>query len=263
MKDDPVLLYTVADGIASITLNRPTKLNAFTREMLLLLRDALDDAATRKDIKVIAITGAGRGFCAGQDLGERDPRNLEKPLDLERIQKEIFHPIVLCMAQMKKPIVACVNGIAAGAGSSIALAADIVIAKESAVFSQSFVKVGLSVDAGGGLQLVRALGSARARALLMLGGSLTANEAAKSGLIWKSIKPEDFSTECQVVLKQLVQAPSTALACIKAVVSEASASVDMETYLNTEAEFQGIAGQNKDYAEGVLAFLEKRKVMFE
>ncbi|MEH6359531.1 MAG: enoyl-CoA hydratase-related protein [Amylibacter sp.] len=263
MKDDPVLLYTVADGIASITLNRPTKLNAFTREMLLLLRDALDDAAKRKDIKVIAITGAGRAFCAGQDLGERDPRKLNDPLDLERIQKEIFHPVVLCMTQMQKPVVACVNGIAAGAGSSIALAADIVIAKDTAVFAQSFVKVGLSVDAGGGLQLVRALGPARTRALLMLGGNLTADEAAKSGLIWKSVKPTDFQTECQAVLKQLVQAPSTALACIKAAVSEASASVDMDTYLNAEAKLQGIAGQNQDYTEGVLAFLEKRKAMFE
>ena len=262
MKDDPVLLYTVANGIASITLNRPTKLNAFTREMLLLLRDALDDAAKRKDIKVIAIKGAGRGFC-GQDLGERDPRNLDEPLDLERIQKEIFHPVVLCMAQMQKPVVACVNGIAAGAGSSIALAADIVIAKDTAIFAQSFVKVGLSVDAGGGLQLVRALGPARARALLMLGGNLTADEAAKSGLIWKSVKPVDFETECQAVLKQLVQAPSTALVCIKAAVSKASESGDMETYLNAEAKLQGIAGQNQDYAEGVLAFLEKRKAMFE
>ena len=263
MKDDPVLLYTVADGIASITLNRPTKLNAFTREMLLLLRDALDDAAKRKDIKVIAITGAGRAFCAGQDLGERDPRNLDDPLDLERIQKEIFHPVVLCMTQMQKPVVACVNGIAAGAGSSIALAADIVIAKDTAVFAQSFVKVGLSVDAGGGFQLVRALGPARTRALLMLGGNLTADEAAKSGLIWKSVKPTDFETECQAVLKQLVQAPSTALACIKAAVSKASESADMETYLNAEAKLQGISGQNQDYAEGVLAFLEKRNAIFE
>jgi len=263
MKDDPVLLYTVADGIASITLNRPTKLNAFTREMLLLLRDALDDAATRKDARVISITGAGRAFCAGQDLGERDPRNLEKPLDLERIQKEIFHPVVLSMTQMQKPVVACVNGIAAGAGSSIALAADIIIAQDTAMFTQSFVKVGLSVDAGGGLQLVRALGPARARALLMLGGNLTADEAAKSGLIWKSVKSVDFKTECQAVLKELVQAPSTALACIKVAVSKASEPEDIETYLNTEAKLQGIAGHDQDYAEGVLAFLEKRKAMFE
>ncbi len=262
MKNDPVLLYSIKHGIARITLNRPARLNALTRDMLLLLHEALNDAAQHKEVRLVTLTGAGRGFSAGQDLTERDPRKQQAPLDLESLQKELFHPVISSMTNMQKPVVAFVNGIAAGAAASIALAADIVIAKNTADFSFPFVKIGLSVDAGGGYQLLKALGPARARALLMLGGHLPADEAAACGLIWKSVSDARFADECRAIEKQLAQAPATALACIKQAVSKADSSPDLQSYLRAEARLQGIAGRDADYAEGVLAFLEKRVPKF-
>jgi len=262
MKNHPVLLYTVNGGIARITLNRPDKLNALTRDMLLLLQAALKDAEGREDVRLVSLTGAGRGFSAGQDLTERDPQKIQWPPDLEGLQKELFHPVISTIANMQKPVVACVGGIAAGAAAGIALAADIVIVKDTAVFSFPFVKIGLSVDAGTGYQLVKALGPARARALLMLGGKLTADEAAACGLIWKSVPDASFSDECAALHAQLLSAPATALACIKQAVSKAGRRDGLQTYLAAEAKLQGIAGRHADYAEGVRAFLEKRAPKF-
>jgi len=253
----------ISDGIATLVLNRPDRLNALTRNMLVRLRAALEECAARDDVRTVLFTGAGRGFCAGQDLSERDPRKLDGPLDLEAIQKELYHPVVALMAEMDKPVIVAVNGIAAGAGSGLALAGDIVIAARSARFIQSFVKVGLSVDAGGGLRLVQALGPARARALLMTGGAIGAEDAAAAGLIWQCIDDDALEATARDIALSLAQSPRTALAAIKKAVAAAACADSLEGYLKTEAALQREAGFSADYREGVLAFLEKRKPRFQ
>lgn len=260
MTDNPVL-YDVASGIARITLNRPDRLNALTRDLMLGLRAALDDAAGSEDVRVILLNGAGRGFCAGQDLGERDPRKLDGPLDLEAIQKELYHPVIRTIRQTPKPVVASVNGVAAGAGAGFALAADITLASDAAKFIFSFAKVGLSVDAGLGRALVQSLGVARSTALLMLGGALTGAEAAEAGLIWRCVPAADLAQETESLIASLAAAPRRSLAGIKAAVA-AAALPDLDAYLGAEAHAQGQAGSHPDYAEGVLSFLERRPANF-
>lgn len=251
--------YSVAEGLAAITLNRPDRLNALTRDMLVRLRDVVLECAGDASVRAVLLTGNGKGFCAGQDLGERDPRKLDGPLDLEAIQHELYHPLVTALASMEKPVVVAVNGIAAGAGSSIALAGDIIVAARSARFIQSFVKVGLSVDAGGGWHLVRGLGPARARALIMTGGEIGAEDAERAGLIWKCVDDGDLLDVARDIARRLVGGPRTAIASIKKAVAAASASDGFADYLKTEAALQGETGRDPDYREGVLAFIEKRK----
>lgn len=260
MTDAPVLL-TVADGIARITLNRPDRLNAVTRGLMLDLGTAIAEATAHDDVRVISLTGAGRGFCAGQDLTERDPRKLDGPLDLAAIQRELFHPVVRALRETPKPVVACVGGVAAGAGAGFALAADIVLADAEARFVFSFAKVGLSVDAGLGHALVQGLGAPRARALLMLGGALTGSEAAQAGLIWRAVPGDALEDEHEALLTQLAAAPRAALAGIKGAVAAAS-TAPLAEYLEIEAGLQGRAGAHPDYAEGVLSFLERRPARF-
>lgn len=259
--DDRPILTSRAGAVATLQLNRPQRLNALTAELLAGLRAALEDCAADDAVRAVLLTGSGKGFCAGQDLGERDPRTLDGPLDLEAIQKAQFHPIVTLMAEMPKPVVVAVNGIAAGAGASLALAGDIVLAGPVARFILSFVKVGLSVDAGGGWQLVQALGPARARALLMTGGQLTAEEAAAAGLIWRCVPDETLGLEAAGLAEDLAGAPRHAIAGIKRSVAAAQ-SLPFQDYLAVEAACQGRAGAAPDYAEGVLSFLEKRPARF-
>ena len=259
MSEMPVLSH-VADGVARITLNRPDRLNAITREMLIALRAAIETAAGDDAVRVISLTGSGRAFCAGQDMSRRDPRKLDGPLDLEAIQHELYHPVIRALGEAPQPVVACVNGVTAGAGAALALACDLVIAGESAPFAFSFVRVGLSVDAGLGRVLVRSLGPARAKALLMLGGTMSAREAAEAGLIWRAVSEERLDEEHEALLAQLCSAPRMALRGIKSAISDADK--DLEDYLATEAKAQGEAGRHPDYAEGVLAFLEKRQPRF-
>jgi len=222
---------------------------------------AVEEAAAREDVRVISLTGAGRGFCAGQDLSERDPRKLDGPLDLAAIQRELFHPVIRTLRETPKPVVACVNGVAAGAGAGFALAADIVLADAEAKFVFSFAKMGLSVDAGLGRALVAGLGAPRARALLMLGGALTGAEAEAAGLIWRAVPAGELGSAHEDVLIRLACAPRAALSGIKAAVAAAEVE-PLAEYLATEAALQGRAGAAPDYAEGVLAFLEKRKPRF-
>lgn len=262
MSNNEQILYSVEGAVASITLNRPDRLNALSREVMLLLAEALQDADARKDVRVISIQGAGRAFCAGQDLSERDPRKLDGPLDLEAIQKELYHPVIRGIAATPKPVVACIRGVAAGAGACLALASDIAIAGASAKLLLSFSKVGLSVDAGGGLALFRCLGIARTKALLMLGEGLSAEAAEAAGLIWKVVPDADLPGAHQALLKQLAEAPAAALSGIKQAMAAAASARDLESYLSEEARLQGIAGKHPDYAEGVLAFLERRTPVF-
>jgi 2-(1,2-epoxy-1,2-dihydrophenyl)acetyl-CoA isomerase len=259
MSDKPVLL-SVSAGHARIALNRPDRLNALTRDLMLALRATVVACVERADVKVISLTGAGKGFCSGQDLTERDPRRIDGPLDLKSIQKELFHPVVTAFASTPKPVVACVNGVAAGAGVALALAADIVVASESAKFVFSFSKIGLSVDAGLGRAVASALGPARAKALLMLGETLSAPEAAAHGLIWKSVPEDELDAFHQDLAERLLGTPATALSGIKKAIG--ASHLDLPRYLDIEAEQQGIAGAHPDYGEGVLAFLERRPPRF-
>ena len=259
----PQILFNVDSGLASIVLNRPEKLNALTRDLMLEFGNIVKECADRPDIKVVSITGAGRAFCAGQDLSERDPRKLDWPLDLEAIQRELFHPIIAGLSEMPKPVLVCVNGIAAGAGSSIALTGDIVVAGMSASFAQSFVKVGLSVDAGGGRVLTQALGVARTKAALMLGENISAKDAAEMGLIYKCVPDDELKQLHSTLSQKLLRMPLSALASIKKAVAAASEAKNLNGYLLTEANLQGQAGVHANYREGVLAFLEKRRPKFE
>lgn len=252
------LLVQFDNNIARITLNRPKQLNALTREILKALKYGLEEASNRAEIRAVLISGSGRGFCAGQDLNERDPRILDTPVDLEATQKELFHPIIEIIQTMPKPVVACVNGIAAGAGSSIALSADIVIASTLAKFSQSFAKIGLSADAGGARALLLRLGSAKACAALMLSEIIDGRQAEQAGLIWKCVEADLLENETERVLAQLIATPKTALSSIKSAMRAAETSPDLKSYLLEEARLQGLAGAHSDYQEGVLAFLEKR-----
>lgn len=258
----PILNDTPSPGVRRITLNRPDRLNALTAQMLNELHAALDTAASDTTVRCVLLTGAGRAFCAGQDLNDRDPRKLETMPDLEAIQRTLFHPVVETMRTMQKPVVAAVQGVAAGAGSSIALAADIVIASRSAKFIQSFSKVGLSVDAGGGWHLTKALGAARARGLLLTGGMLQAPDALDAGLIWQCVEDDDLAPESEMLAGELASGPTTAYASIKSAIAAAETEPDLSAYLLKEAELQGIAGQTEDYREGVLSFFEKRKAEF-
>jgi 2-(1,2-epoxy-1,2-dihydrophenyl)acetyl-CoA isomerase len=257
--ENPITL-TIEAGHAKITLNRPERLNALTRNMLIAAKNSILTAITHEKVRVILLTGAGRGFCAGQDLSERDPRKLSAPLDLEAIQHELFHPIVSALQNKPKPVVSAVNGVAAGAGLGLAMAADIVIATEDAKFAFSFAKVGLSVDAGLGRALTLRIGMARATALLMLGEDMTAIEAEKIGLIWRTVPTTRLEDETIALVEKLSRTPSASLAGIKASLS--ASSLPLQDYLKIEAKQQGIAGAHPDYAEGVLAFLERRAPIF-
>ena len=259
MTSDDVVLFAVSDGLATITLNRPARLNALTADLLAALRQRLEDAAS-DHIRCVLIEGAGKGFCAGQDLSERDPAKIAWPPDLETTQKSLFHPILRLMRDLEKPIVVAVGGVAAGAGASIALAGDVVIASHSARFIQSFAKIGLSVDAGGGWQLARLLGPARAKALLLTGGALSGEEAAAIGLIWRCVPDDELAATALEIARGFVAGPTTAYAGIKAALAATDGT--FEAYLDVEAAQQGIAGRSADYREGVSAFLGKRAPSF-
>ena len=259
MSEDDVVLFAVADGLATITLNRPARLNALTGGLLAALRARLEEAADDR-IRCILIAGAGRGFCAGQDLNERDPDKIAWPPDLEAAQKNLFHPIVTSIRTLAKPVVVAVGGVAAGAGASLALAGDIVVAGRSARFIQSFAKIGLSVDAGGGWQLARLLGPARAKGLLLTGGALSGEEAERLGLIWRCVPDDALADTVGELARGFAAGPTTAYAAIKAAMAATDGS--FESYLAVEAAVQGVAGRSADYREGVSAFLAKRAPTF-
>ncbi len=250
------------DGVATILLSRPERLNAINDDLLRGLLAALDTCAGDRDVRAVILTGEGKAFCAGQDLGDRDPRKVEFPLDLAAIQRDLYHPVVRSLAEMDKPVIAALNGVAAGAGASIALGTDIVLAARSARLVFAFVRVGLSVDAGGGWHLVRALGPARARALLMTGAELGAEEAERMGLVFRCFEDDALAGEARDLAQKLADAPATAIWSIKASIRAAAEGSSLGEYLEIEADNQGAAGASPEYAEGVLAFLEKRKARF-
>jgi 2-(1,2-epoxy-1,2-dihydrophenyl)acetyl-CoA isomerase len=260
---EEVLLSRVLDGTCILTLNRPQRLNALNVRLLQELAGAIARCGHDDAVRAVLITGAGRAFCAGQDLEDRDPRKIPWPPQIEKGLMANYYPVIAALRSLRKPAVIAVNGIAAGAGCSIALAGDIVLAARSAQFIQSFAKVGLSVDAGGGWHLVRALGPAKARGLLMTGGSLAAAEAESAGLIWKCVEDDALLPEALALASRLAKGPTRAYAAIKAAVTAAESASTFEAYFQEEARIQGEIAMTHDYREGVLAFLEKRPADFK
>ncbi|MBB1284467.1 enoyl-CoA hydratase/isomerase family protein [Flavisolibacter sp. BT320] len=253
----PSILFDVNDSVATITLNRPDKYNAFNREMALLLQNKLD-ACAAKEIRCVLITGAGKAFCSGQDLEEVvDPTGPK----IEHIVGEHYNPIITRIRKLEKPVVAAVNGVAAGAGANIALACDIVVAAQSATFIQAFSKIGLIPDSGGTFFLPRLVGWQKASALMMLGDKVSAEEAERMGMIYKFFLNETFADEARRIATTLAAMPTKGLAYTK-ILLDNSFENSYENQLHDEEIFQQRAGRTSDYKEGVDAFLQKRKPNF-
>jgi len=252
------ILFEKTGNVAKITLNRPDKYNSFNREMALALQGRLDECKEDVEIRAIYLTGAGKAFCAGQDLqevvGEDAP-------PLTKILSEHYNPIVSRIREIEKPIVAAVNGVAAGAGANIALACDVVVAAKSANFIQAFSKIGLIPDSGGTFFLPRLIGWQRASAIMMLGDKISAEEAQGMGMIYKMLTDKSFEAESWKLAETLSQMPTKGLGYTKRALNQ-SFSSDLSRQLGIEDELQSAAGQTQDYAEGVQAFLEKRKPKF-
>jgi 2-(1,2-epoxy-1,2-dihydrophenyl)acetyl-CoA isomerase len=252
------ILVSAQSGVARITLNRPDRLNSFTRAMHAELRDALDNLG---DARVVILTGKGRGFCAGQDLNDRAVAPGEA-VDLGETVEESWNPLVRTLASLPQPVIARVNGVAAGAGANIALACDLVIAARSAKFIQSFSSLGLIPDSGGSWHLPRLIGQARALGLALTGEPLPAEQAADWGLIWKSVEDDQLDSEVDAVATKLASLPPLGLAAIKQIVRTSwSRTLDQELELQRD-EMRRL-GFTEDYREGVAAFLEKRPAKFE
>lgn len=253
------IIYTKSEAVAKIILNRPEKFNSFIRKMALDFQDAMDDAAMDESIRCVLITGSGKAFSAGQDLQEAiDPEGPE----LTKIVSEHFNPIIQRIRNIEKPVVAAVNGVAAGAGANIALACDIVVATASSSFIQAFSKIGLIPDSGGTFTLPRLVGWQRASALMMLGDKISAQEADQMGMIYKVFSDDQFEQEVNQLILQLAQMPTYGLALTKQALN-ASLHNDLNAQLQLEDDLQTLAGQSYDYQEGVNAFLEKRKAIFK
>lgn len=244
-----------------ITLNRPDKLNAFNEEMHGAFRDAIE-AARDGRARALLLTGAGRGFCAGQDLGDRDPEKMQSPPDLGRTVRDFYAPLVRLIRGLDIPVVCAVNGVAAGAGANLALACDMVLAAESARFIESFARVGLIPDTGGSWHLPRLLGEARAKGLAMTADPLTAERAEAWGLIWKCLPDAALMAEARALTERLAQGPTLGLGLTKRAI-QAAATNTLDEQLALEADYMKICGESADYAEGVAAFLSKRAPRFE
>jgi 2-(1,2-epoxy-1,2-dihydrophenyl)acetyl-CoA isomerase len=255
------ILFASENGIARITLNRPERLNSFTTAMHAELRDALAAVENDATARVLLLTGAGRGFCAGQDLADRAVAPGGAPVDLGASIENNYRPLVLTLRSLAMPVVCAVNGVAAGAGANIALACDIVIASKSASFIQAFCKIGLIPDSGGSYFLPRLVGTARAMGLALSGDRLSAEQAAAWGMIWQCVDDDQFSAAVENLVAQLAQAPTRGLAAIKRALY-ASTGNTLEVQLDLERDLQRALGYGADYREGVAAFLEKRAPRF-
>ena len=252
------ILFEKIGNVAKISLNRPKVYNSFNREMALALQDRLKKCKEDAEVRAIYLTGEGKAFCAGQDLQEVTGENAPS---LTTILSEHYNPIITRIREIERPVVAAVNGVAAGAGANIALACDVVVATESASFIQAFSKIGLIPDSGGTFFLPRLIGWQRASALMMLGEKVSAKDAEAMGMIYKVFADAEFAEASWQLAETLSQMPTKGLGYTKRALNQ-SLSSDLDRQLAIEDELQSAAGQTKDYEEGVQAFLEKRKPNF-
>lgn len=260
---DPAVLYTVDDGIARLTLNRPDKLNAFSNAMFVDIRAAMDRvevAVADGEVRMLVVTGAGRGFCAGADLASIDPATLDDA-DLGATLERDYNPLVLRLRALPVPVLCAVNGVAAGAGASLALAGDVTIAARSASFVLAFARIGLVPDAGATFFLPRRIGRARALGLAMLGEKIDATTAERWGLIWECVDDVDFADRVEVYARRLATAPTRALVATRALFDQSEHGT-LDEQLDAERATQAAMGRQPDFREGVTAFREKRPPHF-
>lgn len=260
MKPMETIIFKKENGIATITLNRAKAFNSFNRAMALACQNALDDCANDEAVRVVVLTGEGRAFCAGQDLVE--VTTPEAMPGFKTLLEEHYAPIVLKIRNLEKPVIAAVNGVAAGAGANIALCCDIVVAHEKASFIQAFSGIGLIPDSGGTFFLPRLVGFQKAVALAMLGDKISATEAEQMGMIYKAIPAENYETTVQALAERMAKMPTKGLALTKKAFNAALTN-SFETQLAVESKLQIEASETADYHEGVQAFLEKRKPNFK
>ena len=254
-----VVLLNKENGVGYITLNRPDKYNSYNREMALALQGYLDDCEADDEVRCIYITGAGKGFCSGQDLAEAiNPT----PEEFERMVREHYNATILRIRKIEKPVIAAVNGVAAGAGANLALACDIVLACESASFIQAFSKIGLIPDSGGTFFLPRLVGMQRAAALMMTADKVMGVDAVAMGMIYKCFADDVFESESKKMAMTLAQMPTKGIGLTKRLLN-CSFSNDLQQQLDMEKEVQVQAGSTHDFREGVMSFLEKRKPVFK
>lgn len=254
--------FTLDDGIAVLTLNRPEKLNSFTQAMHLEVRDALDRVKAERSARVLVLTGAGRGFCAGQDLADRAVEPGAQGVDLGASVEQFYAPLVLTLRALPLPVICAVNGVAAGAGANLAFACDIVLAAKSACFIESFCKLGLIPDTGGTWHLPRQIGMARAMGLALTGEKLTADRAEEWGLIWRAVADDALMAEAMGMAEHFASAPTKGLAFTKKALQMSYANT-LSQQLQLEADMMRELGYSHDYREGVAAFVAKRPAHFK
>jgi 2-(1,2-epoxy-1,2-dihydrophenyl)acetyl-CoA isomerase len=256
------ILFSIEDGIARLTFNRPDKLNSFTVAMHHEVRAALEQVKANGSARVLVLTGAGRGFCAGQDLGDRSIAPGDTAVDLGESVEKYYGPLVRTLRALPMPVVCAVNGVAAGAGVNLALACDIVLAARSANFVEVFCKLGLIPDTGGTYFLPRLIGTARAMGLAMLGDKLSAERAEQWGLIWKCVDDDKLMQEVDALARHFATAPTKGLARTKQALYASPANT-LEQQLDLERDCMRELGYSEDYREGVTAFMEKRAPKFK
>jgi len=255
------IILDIKNAIATLTFNRPDRLNSFTVEMHSEVADAISKIEEDSAIRVLVITGAGRGFCAGQDLSDRAVAPSSEKPDLGESLENRYNPLIRKITGLKKPVICAVNGVAAGAGANIALACDIVIAKQSAKFIQSFANIGLVPDSGGTWNLPRLIGQARALGLALTGEPINAEKAMQWGMIWKAVEDDQFEAEVTQLAEKFSAAPTQGIAAIKKAIREAHIH-SLDQQLDVERDMQRSLGKTHDYQEGVSAFMEKRDPQF-
>ncbi|PPC76143.1 2-(1,2-epoxy-1,2-dihydrophenyl)acetyl-CoA isomerase [Pokkaliibacter plantistimulans] len=253
--------YSVEQGVAILTLNRPAALNSFNADMHLEVKDALKQARANEQVRCLLITGNGRGFCAGQDLSDRNVSADADMPDLGASIEKNYNPLIRTLRSLPFPVICAVNGVAAGAGANIAFACDIVFAARSASFIQAFCKIGLVPDSGGTWTLPRLVGPARATALAMLGDKISAEQAEQWGMIWRCVEDAELLDTALQSARHLATQPTTGLALIKRAL-QASSTNTLDQQLDLERDLQRLAGRTEDYREGVAAFMQKRKPEF-
>jgi len=259
--ENALILSHIEAGVLTITLNRPDRLNSFNDEMHHQLSEALTVAERDDSVRCVLITGAGRGFCAGQDLNDRNVSVDQAPPDLGLSVERFYNPLIRRLSALPKPIVCAVNGVAAGAGAALAMACDIVVAADNASFIQSFCKLGLVPDSGGSWYLPRLAGHARAMGMALLGDKISAQQALEWGMIWQVVAATELADYTQSMAKQLATQPTYGLGLIKkAMYSSASNTLDQQ--LDLERDLQRLGGRSADYREGVSAFFAKRPPNF-